>query len=112
MNSVTCKPLWHNVELDTSVLTLLLWGLVGPPGLRDRCPEGRYVMIASLYDKLGGQALRWHKLHGQEWHGSTVPFEHDGQSTSLAHTSPGTPVIPYNPFTSNKWVGLNHVPVW
>jgi len=52
-------------------------------GLRNRVPEGKYVIIASLYDKLGGHALRWHKLHGQEWKGASVPIEHDGHATSV-----------------------------
>lgn len=52
-------------------------------GLRDRVPAGKYVLVASLVDRLGGQSLRWSVLRGQEWHGATFPMDHDGRDTSV-----------------------------
>jgi hypothetical protein len=41
-------------------------------------PGGRYVLMVSLYNRLGGNVMRWSKLKGQEWAGSTLPLNHDG----------------------------------
>ncbi len=38
----------------------------------------RYVLLVSLYDRLGGHVLRWSRLQGQQWAGSTLPVEHGG----------------------------------
>ena len=40
--------------------------------------EGRYVLMVSLYDRLGGNILRWSKMKGQHWGGATLPIHHDG----------------------------------
>ena len=40
--------------------------------------ESRYVLLLSLYDRLGGHVLRWSKLKGQYWNGSTLPVDHQG----------------------------------
>ena len=40
--------------------------------------EGRYVVMVSLYDRLGGNILRWSKMKGQHWGGATLPIHHDG----------------------------------
>ncbi|XP_077967584.1 uncharacterized protein LOC144421905 [Styela clava] len=51
-------------------------------GLRDKIPAGRYVMMVSLYDRLGGHVRRWSRLTGQQWGGSTLPIFHDGRYSS------------------------------
>ena len=38
----------------------------------------RYVLLVSLYDRLGGHVLRWSKLRGQEWGAVTLPLGHGG----------------------------------
>ncbi|KAJ8321997.1 hypothetical protein KUTeg_000468 [Tegillarca granosa] len=48
-------------------------------GVRDKLPGGRYVLMVSLYDRLGGHPLRWSKLKGQMWGGATLPLTHDGK---------------------------------
>lgn len=40
--------------------------------------ESRYVLLLSLYDRLGGHVLRWSNLKGQYWNGSTLPVNHQG----------------------------------
>merc|ERR1719320_1321024 len=35
--------------------------------------------MVSLYDQLGGHPLKWSKLRGQQWSGSTLPVFHNGQ---------------------------------
>ncbi|XP_071854026.1 uncharacterized protein [Apostichopus japonicus] len=47
-------------------------------GVKDKLPSGRYVLMLSLYDRLGGHVLRWSSLRGQEWGGATLPLNHDG----------------------------------
>ncbi|KAJ8020621.1 hypothetical protein HOLleu_40259 [Holothuria leucospilota] len=47
-------------------------------GVKDKLPSGRYVLMVSLYDRLGGHVLRWSRLRGQEWGGATLPLSHDG----------------------------------
>ncbi|XP_072021333.1 uncharacterized protein [Amphiura filiformis] len=48
-------------------------------GVKDKLPAGRYVLMVSLYDRLGGHILRWSHLRGQEWGGATLPLVHDGK---------------------------------
>lgn len=55
-------------------------------GLRDKAPKGRYVVSASLYDRLGGSLMRWSRLRGQDWCGATLPFEHGGKFFNLETT--------------------------
>ncbi|XP_041465232.1 uncharacterized protein LOC121415911 isoform X1 [Lytechinus variegatus] len=47
-------------------------------GVKDKLPAGRFILMTSLYDRLGGHVLRWSNLRGQEWSGSTLPLNHDG----------------------------------
>ncbi|XP_074656241.1 uncharacterized protein LOC141909627 [Tubulanus polymorphus] len=47
-------------------------------GVKDKLPGGRYVIVTSLYDRLGGHVLKWSNLKGQKWGGSTLPTNHDG----------------------------------
>ena len=40
---------------------------------------GRYVLMASLYDRLGGHVMKWSNLKGQQWGGATLPLFHEGE---------------------------------
>lgn len=40
---------------------------------------GRYVLMASLHDRLGGHVMKWSKLKGQQWGGATLPLFHEGE---------------------------------
>ena len=40
---------------------------------------GRYVLMVSLYDRLGGHVLKWSNLKGQQWGGATLIIEHNGE---------------------------------
>lgn len=48
-------------------------------GVKDKLPVGRYVLMVSLYDRLGGHVLKWSNLKGQQWGGATLPLQHDGE---------------------------------
>ncbi|KAK3743337.1 hypothetical protein QZH41_013912, partial [Actinostola sp. cb2023] len=48
-------------------------------GVKDKLPCGRFVLMVSLYDRLGGHVLKWSKLKGQQWGGATLPLNHDGE---------------------------------
>lgn len=52
-------------------------------GVKDKLPHGRYVLMVSLYNRLGGHCLRWSKLRGQFWGGATLPVGHDGHFYSI-----------------------------
>ncbi|XP_052761377.1 uncharacterized protein LOC128204074 isoform X2 [Mya arenaria] len=47
-------------------------------GVKDKLPRGRYVMMVSLYDRIGGNILHWSKMKGQHWGGATLPIHHEG----------------------------------
>jgi hypothetical protein len=48
--------------------------------LKNKVPGGRYVMLVTLHDRLGGSPLRWSRLHGIRWSGSTPhPQRHGGR---------------------------------
>ena len=47
-------------------------------GVRDKLPAGRYLLLVSLHDRLGGHVLHWSKLKGQQWGATTMPIEHKG----------------------------------
>ncbi|PVD32684.1 hypothetical protein C0Q70_08129 [Pomacea canaliculata] len=47
-------------------------------GVKDKLPAGRYVLMVSLYNRLGGHSMRWSKLRGQQWGGATLPLFHEG----------------------------------
>jgi hypothetical protein len=48
--------------------------------IKNKLPRGRYVVMATLYDRLGGHPLRWCQLNGIEWTGSTpFPVRHNGK---------------------------------
>ncbi len=48
-------------------------------GAKDKIPQGRYVMVVSLYDRLCGSELRWSQLKGQAYNCSTLPVIHEGR---------------------------------
>ncbi|XP_038052469.1 uncharacterized protein LOC119725181 [Patiria miniata] len=48
-------------------------------GVKDKLPSGRYILMVSLYDRIGGHVLRWSSLRGQEWGGATLPMNHEGR---------------------------------
>ena len=35
--------------------------------------------MATLYSRLGGHVMKWSNLKGQQWGGSTLPINHDGE---------------------------------
>jgi len=39
----------------------------------------RYVLMGSLYNRLGGNVMKWSNLKGQQWGGATLPVHHDGE---------------------------------
>lgn len=47
-------------------------------GVKDKLPAGRFVLIVSLYNRLGGHVMRWSRLRGQQWGGATLPLFHEG----------------------------------
>ena len=47
--------------------------------MRDKLPRGRYVVMVSMYNRLGGNVLRWSNLKGQQWSGATLPVPHGGR---------------------------------
>lgn len=52
-------------------------------GLRDKSAAGRLVIAVSMYDRLGGHIMRWSRLQGQEWCGTTLPFHHQARFFSV-----------------------------
>lgn len=40
---------------------------------------GRYVLMVSLHDRLGGHVMKWSNLKGQQWGGATLPLFHEGE---------------------------------
>ncbi|XP_067936655.1 uncharacterized protein [Watersipora subatra] len=48
-------------------------------GVRNKLPAGRYVMIVSLYNRLGGHVMQWSQVDGQQWGGATLPVIHEGK---------------------------------
>lgn len=48
-------------------------------GVKDKLPKSRYVLMVSLYDRLGGHVMKWSNLKGQQWGGATLPLHHDGE---------------------------------
>jgi hypothetical protein len=52
-------------------------------GARDRLPQGRYVLVVSLRDRLGGSELRWSQLRRHAYNASSLPVIHDGRFTDV-----------------------------
>ena len=55
-------------------------------GIKDKLPAGRYVVLVSMYDRVGGHVMRWSSLTGQQWSGSTLPLNHDGSFENIELT--------------------------
>eukprot|EP00042_Codosiga_hollandica_P055187 m.766769 g.766769 ORF g.766769 m.766769 type:complete len:1289 (-) comp59065_c0_seq41:1665-5531(-) len=53
--------------------------LRGIRGVRDKLPRGQYIVVVSLYDRLGGRLMRWSRLKGSEWHGATLTCDYFGR---------------------------------
>eukprot|EP01052_Picozoa_sp_SAG31_P003403 SAG31_NODE_130_length_23424_cov_45.648802_15_plen_1046_part_00 len=48
--------------------------------VKEKLPMGRYVIVCTLFDSLGGSGLRWSKLDVNEgWNDVTSPFHHGGR---------------------------------
>ncbi|XP_077209283.1 uncharacterized protein LOC143845107 isoform X2 [Paroedura picta] len=47
-------------------------------GVRDKVPQGSYILKASLHRRLGDKILHWNKVDGQQWSGTTLPVRHNG----------------------------------
>ena len=48
-------------------------------GLKDKIPVGRYAIMVSLYDRLGGHPMQWSTLEGARWGAATIPVAHSGK---------------------------------
>ena len=48
-------------------------------GLKDKIPVGRYAIMVSLYDRLGGHPMQWSTLDGARWGAATIPVAHSGK---------------------------------
>ncbi|XP_057308593.1 uncharacterized protein LOC130646936 [Hydractinia symbiolongicarpus] len=48
-------------------------------GVKDKLPGSRYVLMVSLYNRLGGNVMKWSNLKGQQWGGATLPIYHAGE---------------------------------
>ncbi|XP_078073104.1 uncharacterized protein ofcc1 [Mustelus asterias] len=46
--------------------------------VKDKLPKGQFILRISLCGQLGGHPLRWSKSKGQDWAGTTLPVQHDG----------------------------------
>ena len=48
-------------------------------GLKDKIPVGRYSLMISLYDRIGGHPMQWSNLDGSRWGTATLPVAHSGK---------------------------------
>ncbi|KAG9283544.1 hypothetical protein AMEX_G2316 [Astyanax mexicanus] len=48
-------------------------------GVREKLCSGLYSVSVSLHSRLGGPALHWTQLKGQQWSSTTEPVEHKGR---------------------------------
>ena len=48
-------------------------------GLKDKIPVGRYSLMVSLYDRIGGHPMQWSNLDGSRWGTATLPVAHSGK---------------------------------
>ena len=55
--------------------------------VKEKLPMGRYVIVCTLYDSLGGAGLRWSNLDLREgWNDVTSPFQHGGRFDEIELT--------------------------
>ncbi|XP_053102751.1 uncharacterized protein LOC128323509 [Hemicordylus capensis] len=47
-------------------------------GIKDKVPQGSYILKVSLHGRLGGKALPWAQVEAQQWAGTTLPVRHNG----------------------------------
>eukprot|EP01028_Stygiella_incarcerata_P006001 TRINITY_DN24702_c1_g1_i1.p1 TRINITY_DN24702_c1_g1~~TRINITY_DN24702_c1_g1_i1.p1 ORF type:complete len:1211 (+),score=372.92 TRINITY_DN24702_c1_g1_i1:122-3754(+) len=47
--------------------------------VKDKLPRGKYVMLVSLYDRLGGVPMKFSNLGGLRWKGASNSVMHDGR---------------------------------
>ena len=48
-------------------------------GVKDKIPVGKYAIMVSLYDRLGGHPMQWSKLESKRWGNATLPVAHTGK---------------------------------
>eukprot|EP00656_Telonema_subtile_P015287 TRINITY_DN17993_c0_g1_i3.p1 TRINITY_DN17993_c0_g1~~TRINITY_DN17993_c0_g1_i3.p1 ORF type:complete len:613 (-),score=158.63 TRINITY_DN17993_c0_g1_i3:892-2730(-) len=56
-------------------------------GVRDKLPEGYFVLQVSMYDQLAGKPLAWSRLGSageEQWHTALQPQAHDGRYQTVA----------------------------
>lgn len=56
-------------------------------GLRDKLPQGHFVLQLSMYDQLAGKALAWAELGktgDEKWYTALQPKTHDGRHDTVA----------------------------
>eukprot|EP00771_Trimastix_marina_P000352 gnl/Trimastix_PCT/1372.p1 GENE.gnl/Trimastix_PCT/1372~~gnl/Trimastix_PCT/1372.p1 ORF type:complete len:1018 (+),score=358.49 gnl/Trimastix_PCT/1372:100-3153(+) len=51
--------------------------------VKDKLPPGQYIVMGSMYNRLGGQCLPWSTMSAQRWCGSTIPIKHKGRHTDI-----------------------------
>ncbi|RLN52522.1 hypothetical protein BBJ29_006985 [Phytophthora kernoviae] len=71
---------WARIPLTIRVRAKMLCAL------KDKLPSGQYVMVATLYDRLGGHALHW-----TNWDPEVAPRESSANDTSSTRTHVGRP---------------------
>nr|XP_060630776.1 uncharacterized protein LOC132774583 [Anolis sagrei ordinatus] len=47
-------------------------------GIKDKVPQGSYILKVSLHGQVGGELLSWSKVEGQQWAGTSLPVRHNG----------------------------------
>ncbi|XP_061447709.1 uncharacterized protein LOC133367599 isoform X2 [Rhineura floridana] len=52
-------------------------------GVKDKVPQGSYILKVSLHGQLGGKVLRWSKVESQQWAGTSLPVRHNGNFYDL-----------------------------
>lgn len=78
------KVFWNNKHAKLPSRDKTRWyKILDLPGIKDKLPGGRYVVLVSMYDRIGGHVMRWSNLTGQQWSGSTLPLCHDGAFHSI-----------------------------
>ncbi|KAJ4462311.1 putative transmembrane protein [Paratrimastix pyriformis] len=47
--------------------------------IKDKVPPGEYVLVVSMYDRLGGHIQRWLSATSRTWCGATIEVQHDAR---------------------------------
>uniref|UniRef100_A0A8B9KNI5 Uncharacterized protein n=2 Tax=Astyanax mexicanus TaxID=7994 RepID=A0A8B9KNI5_ASTMX len=69
----TCARTWVRTPRPVEVRVVCL------RGVREKLCSGLYSVSVSLHSRLGGPALHWTQLKGQQWSSTTEPVEHKGR---------------------------------